>query len=435
MKNVQSIAAVTESTGAGWSIRPSHQDDMEEVRGLLRAASLPVDGIEDHFDEAFIVAEGDGQVVGSVGVETYGRYGLLRSLAVATAWQGRQIGHTLVDDRLDWARTHGIVSLFLLTLDPAYFERFGFQPVRRDSVPPDIRNSHEFTTLCPDTAVVMALPVAYTDDDLRRTVRDKYASIAKTAKAEDKDDDSSCCGTDCCGSDKNAVTTDLYTNAELADVPKEAADVSLGCGNPTALAELAAGETVLDLGSGGGIDVILSARRVGPTGKAYGLDMTDEMLEIARENQKKAGVDNAEFLKGEIENIPLPDGSADVIVSNCVINLSTDKRQAIAEAFRVLRPGGRLAVSDIVTRGELPESVRRDAELWAGCLAGSLEEGEYRSLLEEAGFENVEVEPTRVYSDEDIDIRSKERDVGSPISGKFMSAFIRATKPAQDDLL
>ena len=235
-----------------------------------------------------------------------------------------------------------------------------------------------------------------------------------------------------CGCDP--VSANLYDAAETAALPEGAMLASLGCGNPTALAELHEGEIVLDLGSGGGIDVLLSGRRVGPTGKAYGLDMTDEMLALARENQRKAGVTNVEFLKGEIENIPLPEASVDVIISNCVINLSADKRRVLGEAFRVLKPGGRFAVSDVVVRGEIPPAVRRSMELWVGCVAGALEEGEYRALLAGAGFVEVGVEPTRIYAFEDaravlagagLDADVLAREVG----GRIMGAFVRARKP------
>ncbi|MDQ1472514.1 MAG: arsenite methyltransferase, partial [Bryobacterales bacterium] len=227
----------------------------------------------------------------------------------------------------------------------------------------------------------------------------------------------------------------LYDAAQTGALPEEAVLASLGCGNPTALAKLNAGETVLDLGSGGGIDVLLSARRVGPTGKAYGLDMTDEMLALARENQRKAGVENVEFLKGEIEHIPLPDNSVDVVISNCVINLSADKDRVLREAFRVLKPGGRFAVSDVVTRGEVPDEVRKNMLLWVGCIAGALMDSEYTGKLAKAGFTDIDVEPTRVYSIEDartflsgqgVDVDA----MAQAVEGKFMSAFIRATKPA-----
>jgi len=245
-------------------------------------------------------------------------------------------------------------------------------------------------------------------DAHQEAVREKYAGIARSAATH------SCCGPTACGA-SDPVTSNLYSDAELSGVPREAAAVSLGCGNPTALVDLQPGETVLDLGSGGGIDVLLSARRVGPTGKVYGLDMTDDMLALARENQRQAGVDNVEFLKGEIEQIPLPDCSVDVIISNCVINLSPDKDRVIAEAFRVLKPGGRFAVSDVVVRGEVPDDIRRDAEAWIGCIAGALEEEEYRGKLTRAGFSGVDLERWRVYDIAD---------------GRFASAFVRATKPA-----
>lgn len=241
-----------------------------------------------------------------------------------------------------------------------------------------------------------------------------------------------------CGSDASGccdpVSADLYGAADTTTLPEGAVLASLGCGNPTAVAELKPGEIVLDLGSGGGIDVLLSARRVAPGGKAYGLDMTDEMLALARENQRKAGVDNVEFLKGDIEHIPLPDASVDVIISNCVINLAADKRTVLAEAFRVLKPGGRFAVSDVVVRGELPEAVRRSMELWVGCVAGALEEQEFRRLLAEVGFEAIGIEPTRIYAFEDartvlagagLDAESLAREVG----GRIMGAFVRARKP------
>ena len=245
-------------------------------------------------------------------------------------------------------------------------------------------------------------------------------------------------GSACCGSAQKSyepITSNLYADGETAELPAEALAASLGCGNPTALAQLKPGETVLDLGSGGGIDVLLSARRVGPSGKAYGLDMTDEMLELARDNQKKAGVANVEFLKGEIENIPLPDNSVDVIISNCVINLSGNKDRVLSEAFRVLKPGGRFAVSDIVVRGEIPGEIRRKVELWAGCIAGALEDREYEAKLARAGFQKIEVEPTRVYQASQAKellngFGADAERIAAAVDGKFASAFIRAQKPA-----
>jgi arsenite methyltransferase len=268
-------------------------------------------------------------------------------------------------------------------------------------------------------------------EDLKTIVRERYGEAAKRATTGGH---SSCCGGGCGCDTADPITSDLYSQAEKAALPEGAVLASLGCGNPTALAELKEGEVVLDLGSGGGIDVLLSARRVGPTGKAYGLDMTDEMLELARENQLKAGVENAEFLRGEIEAIPLPDSSVDVIISNCVVNLSGDKRKVIAEAFRVLKPGGRFAVSDVVVRGEIPAQVRQNMELWVGCVAGALTEGDFKTYLLEAGFEQVDIEPTRIYEFDDaraflggagLDSEVLAREV----SGCVMGAFVRARKP------
>ena len=265
--------------------------------------------------------------------------------------------------------------------------------------------------------------------DIKEIVRERYAEAARNVSAP-----GSCCSSACDCADP--ITSNLYADAERAALPETAVLASLGCGNPTALAELKEGETVLDLGSGGGIDVLLSARRVGPTGKAYGLDMTEDMLELARENQKKAGAMNVEFLKGEIERIPLPDDSVDVIVSNCVINLSADKDRVLCEAFRVLKPGGRFAVSDVVTRGAIPEGIRRDMLLWVGCIAGALDEDDYRMKLAAAGFEAIGVEPTRVYKVDDARAFLAGRGVDADaiaafVDGKFMSAFVRAKKPGQ----
>ena len=267
--------------------------------------------------------------------------------------------------------------------------------------------------------------------DVKAVVKEKYGEAATRAAAGQTS-----CG---CGATEagcgDPITSNLYDLEQLGSLPAEAVVASLGCGNPTALADLKAGETVLDLGSGGGIDVLLSARRVGPRGKAYGLDMTDEMLALARENQRKSGVTNAEFLRGEIEHIPLPDDSVDVVISNCVINLSADKDAVLREAFRVLKPGGRFAVSDIVVRGhDVPADVRRSRERWIGCIAGALEESDYRSKLAAAGFEQVDVEPTRIYKVEDAKAFLESAGPGlaqlaETVDGKFMSAFVRATKP------
>src|SRR5580693_5200727 len=269
------------------------------------------------------------------------------------------------------------------------------------------------------------------NQDIKEVVKEKYGQAALRVTSGG----SSCCGansaTECC----DPITSNLYDSSQAGQIPEEAMLASLGCGNPTALAKLNPGEVVLDLGSGGGIDVLLSAKRVGPTGKAYGLDMTDEMLNLANENKRKAGVANAEFLKGEIERVPLPDGSVDVIISNCVINLAADKDRVLREAFRVLKPGGRFAVSDVVVRGHVPDDVRKNMLLWVGCIAGALEEYQYVAKLAKAGFDGIDIEPTRVYNIEDartflsgqgVDVDA----IALQVEGKFMSAFIRATKPA-----
>ena len=271
------------------------------------------------------------------------------------------------------------------------------------------------------------------DQDIKQIVKDKYGKAALRVSSGG----SSCCGSASSRGQCDPITSNLYAGAETAALPADAVAASLGCGNPTALAELAPGETVLDLGSGGGIDVLLSARRVGAAGRAYGLDMTDEMLALARENQRKAGLENVEFLKGEIESIPLPDASVDVIISNCVINLSADKDRVFAEALRVLRPGGRLAVSDVVVRGEVPPAIRRSVELWIGCVAGALEEEEYRTKLAKAGFEAIDLEPTCIYRVEDArellaGAGFDAEAIAAEVDGKFMSAFVRARKPAAD---
>jgi arsenite methyltransferase len=267
--------------------------------------------------------------------------------------------------------------------------------------------------------------------DIKEVVKQKYGEAALRVKSGGN----SCCGATASSGCADPITSNLYDASQIGQIPAEAVMASLGCGNPTALAQLKPGEVVLDLGSGGGIDVLLSARRVGPTGKAYGLDMTDEMLALANENKRKSGIENVEFLKGEIESIPLPDNSVDVIVSNCVINLSADKDKVLREAFRVLKPGGRFAVSDVVTRGEILPEIRQSVLAWVGCIAGALEENEYSAKLAAAGFEQIALEPTRIYRAEDaretlsgrgIDVDA----IATQVDGRFLSAFIRAVKPA-----
>ena len=271
--------------------------------------------------------------------------------------------------------------------------------------------------------------------DMKEVVKEKYGQAALRVKTGG----SSCCGANAAsGLGCDPITSNLYDSSQAGQVPDEAMLASLGCGNPTALAKLNPGEVVLDLGSGGGVDVLLSAKRVGPSGKAYGVDMTDEMLALANENKRKSGADNVEFLKGEIEHIPLPDNSVDVIISNCVINLSADKDRVLQEAFRVLKPGGRFAVSDVVTHGEVPNEIRQSVLLWIGCIAGALDENQYRAKLLSAGFDSIEIEPTRIYriedareflSGQDIDVDA----IAPQVDGKFMSAFVRAVKPQRTE--
>src|SRR5712671_3223563 len=306
------------------------------------------------------------------------------------------------------------------------------------SVPQGLK--HESSSTSDGTAEAVPFPKPFPNETLpegaslniKEVVKEKYGQAALRVKSGG----SSCCGATAGNGCGDPITSNLYDTLQAGQIPEEALLASLGCGNPTALAQLNPGEIVLDLGSGGGIDVLLSARRVGPTGKAYGLDMTDEMLALANDNKRKAGADNVEFLKGEIEHIPLPDGSVDVVISNCVINLSADKPRVLREAFRVLKPGGRLAVSDVVTRGEVDAQIRQNILLWVGCVAGALEEDEYRDKLVSAGFEQVDIEPTRIYRVADarefLSEKGLDVDALAPqVDGKFMSAFVRATKSAK----
>lgn len=413
MTHAKAVRATGCCSATEWTLRPAIRDDLEAAQALMRSCHLPAEGIAEQFGEAYVVAEREGRIVGVAGVERHGAHGLLRSVAVTPPMRGAGLGATLVADRLAWADAQGIQSLFLLTMDAKrYFARHGFVGVERSTAPPEIQTSSQFAGSCPSSAALMQRVAAPHPDeghppDLREAIRDRYARAARAVRSDRK---SGCCGGGPDSAD-GCSAPGLYTQEDLEDLPGDAVRASLGCGNPVLLAELREGETVLDLGSGGGIDVLLSARRVGPRGKAYGLDMTDEMLDLARGNQRQAGVENVEFLKGHIEAVPLPDASVDVILSNCVINLSTDKRRVLDEAFRVLKPGGRFAVSDILVHRDLPDEIRRSAEMWAGCVAGALEERAYRDLLRDAGFHEIEVVPTR-------------------IDDAVMSAFIRATKPA-----
>jgi arsenite methyltransferase len=368
--------------------------------------------------------------VGVAGIERHGPHALLRSVAVAESFRGRGVGEALVHDRLAAAEAGGAEDVWLLTTTAdRWFPRFGFTATTREAIPAPLQASAEVTHACPASAAVLRrLAEGAGADTLRARVRDHYGRAARDVA----EGGAGCCGSDAKAKPWNPITSDLYREAELRGVPEQAILASLGCGNPTALAELRPGETVLDLGSGGGIDVLLSAKRVGPAGRAIGLDMTDDMLALAERNRRAAGAENATFLRGTMEQIPLPDASVDVVISNCVINLSADKRKVLGETFRVLKPGGRFAVSDIVTRGELPEPVRHHLEAWCGCVAGALSEEEYRRLLQEAGFGNVVVEPTRVYTAEDA--ASLLSGIGDEdaalLGGRLMSAFVRGSRPA-----
>src|SRR5688572_9247816 len=411
-------------------VRAADRQDLPVVESLLKQAALPTDGVRDFFPDNYAVAELGRILIGAAGVEQYGSYGLLRSAVVAAGARGTGLGAQLVHDRLQWSRSRGITDVYLLTTTaPAFFEKFGFEHIERSAVPGGVQAAPEFASICPSTSAVMHLSLQK-GVDVRAVVKQKYGAAARAASEQES--------SSCCGSSKakawDPITSNLYETAETQSLPDAAVLASLGCGNPTALAQLAPGETVLDLGSGGGIDVLLSAKRVGPTGKAYGLDMTDEMLALARENQRAAGVTNVEFLKGEIESIPLPDASVDVIISNCVINLSANKPQVIKEAFRVLKSGGRFAVSDVVVRSAVPAEIRRNVELWIGCVAGALEEQEYLGLLRDAGFVDAAIEPTRVYSVRDAlgevpesSLQLNEEEL-QDLEGKFISGFVRATK-------
>jgi arsenite methyltransferase len=445
---------MSEAVAAAVRVRPATAADLPVVQGLLQAGELPVEGVEDQFDDGFVVAVADGAVIGAAGLEIYGAYGLLRSVVVATDARGHGAGAALVRERLGYATSRGLRRVYLLTTTAApFFARLGFTPITRDDVPAGVRRSPEFD-ICPGTASVMEHRIvkiataccgpasrgrgaqfstqidAGDADALKAVVREKYGAAAERAASGAK---SSCCGA---SADEvwDPITADLYQAGETEGLPAEALLASLGCGNPTALAQLHAGETVLDLGSGGGIDVLLSAQRVGPAGFVYGLDMTDEMLALARANQARAGATNVEFLKGDIESIPLPDNSVDVIISNCVINLAADKSKVLREAHRVLKPGGRFAVSDVVARRDVPAEIRRSAELWMGCVAGALHEVEYAALMEAAGFVDVALEPTRIYTSEDMRYFLECASLPVPAQlqehdGAFMSAFVRGIKP------
>jgi N-acetylglutamate synthase-like GNAT family acetyltransferase/SAM-dependent methyltransferase len=400
------------------TLAPHH---LEAVKNLLAAVRLPEVGREDAPSLDFVVAVSEGIVVGCAGVEVHADQGLLRSVAVHPSHRGHGIGDTLVLDRVHWARARGLAALHAVTLIPSYFERLGFVRTRRSDAPAELLSTPTFQGLCPDTATLLVVSLEGSGPSLVSAVREKYGSYARRAGANVAESVSA--STSCCGeapSCSSSVTTGNYDAAAVGELPEGVVSSSLGCGSPTLLAALSPGETVLDLGSGAGLDLLLASREVGSLGKVYGLDMTGEMLELARRNIRKAGATNVELLEGQMESIPLPDEAVDVVLSNCVINLSTDKRKVLREIHRVLRPGGRVAVSDIVVFGRLPEKVRRNAELWAGCVAGALDTREYRALLGGAGFTDIVVEPTR-FHDTDTDTGTE--------TGQIASASVQARKP------
>jgi arsenite methyltransferase len=420
------------------TVEPASTADREAIEALLARLGLPTAGLAEHLASALVAREG-GEVVGCVALELYGEAALLRSLAVRPDRQGAGLGTRLTEAALDRARREGVRELYLLTeTADGFFRRFGFAPVARHDVAPAVHGSVELTSACPQSARAMRLDLADAVG-IREAVRSHYAAHARRfVELGPAPSAGGCCGTTgCCGAEKSVVTADLYSAEEAAALPETALQASLGCGNPTALIDLRPGQVVLDLGSGGGVDVLLSARRVGPTGKAYGVDMTDEMLALARRNAAEAGAANAAFLKGTIDAVPLPDASVDVVISNCVINLAPDKGAVLREAFRLLKPGGRFAVSDVVIEGPVPASLRSRIESWVGCVAGALERSDYEAKLAAAGFEQIEIVPTRYYRAEDVGdptllawLAAQPAAERERLSRAFMSAFVRAVKPA-----
>lgn len=419
-----------------WKIDQAHPDDLAYIFSLLAKCQLPTAGLAEHWATA-LVARTESQVVGSAALELYGASALLRSVAVDESARGQGIGQALTQAALDLAQRNGVKAVYLFTETASgFFTRFGFRPLPRERVPEEVQQSIEFRSLCPASAQAMVLAfkevrMTRRDSDpeqIKDEVRAHYAKVARVilggpcgCKSEP-----SCCSEDQCGTQ--------YASIDLAEAPGEAVVSSLGCGNPIAVADLKPGEVVLDLGSGGGLDVILAARRVGPTGRVYGLDMTDEMLALAEHNVAQAGLANVRFLKGDIEDIPLPDASVDVVISNCVINLAPDKRQVLQEAFRVLKPGGRLAVSDTVfnTRWEdLPvrEDEVRTALSWAGCVAGALTVEDYRRFLVEAGFEQVCIEVGPGLPQPSCCSASLSGEAMRELASQFASAIVTAHKP------
>lgn len=406
--------------------------EVKKVANLLSECNLSSTGLKNHIHN-FYLAKSSNRIIGSIGLEIHGQYGIIRSTAVLPRHRKKGIGSKLAKKMIDFTKAQGIDALYLKTENEAKFFHYqGFIPISPGQIPGEIKDTDMLAESCccsSAAAMMMALREPGVDKRvINKAVKNKYANLAKGFAFSTGS--SSCCDTD--SSKKSAVTRDLYENLP-EDIPDEALAASLGCGNPTFLAQISAGEVILDLGSGGGLDVFLSAKRTGPAGKVYGLDMTDEMLQLARENQEKAGVKNVEFLKGHIEDVPLPANSIDLIISNCVVNLSPNKDQVLSESFRVLKPGGRLAISDIVFLKKMPPPLKKNMEAWSGCIAGALERHQYISKLENAGFQDIKIETTRTYELDDFEkypgFRDLSHDEMKELEGAMTASFVKAKKP------
>ncbi len=410
------------------ALRAAHRGDLERILFLLEASGLPAEGVEEALGASFVVAQRGSALVGVAGIERHGGWGLLRSVAVRDDQRGTGLGRVLVENRVEWARARGLFGLGLFTLDAAaFFAHLGFERVERGDVPEPLRHSSEFQLICPMTASVLLLRFDESGAQRKAQMRAKYANAAVRALGNGR-----ACSPDAEGVRFGAAA---YDAALLEGVPTRAADASLACGNPTALAGLRDGESVLDLGSGGGLDVLLAAKLVGPSGFVHGLDLTAEMVELARANQRESGVANARFLEGDIEAIPLPDASVDVVLSNCVLNLTSDKRAALREAHRVLRPGGRLAIADIAVRGDVSPEDRREASRVLGCARAALEIDAYEELLNELGFAPVGFVQLKRYAASDFTRLDPTLAGDAPWlarvtrdDGRFESVFLRATR-------
>ena len=412
-------------------IKRAEKAQIGEIEKILETCELSTTGLPDQIQDFYLAAVPEG-IAGCIGLEVYGKYGIIRSTAVLPEYRRRGIGVQLAEKAIENARDRGIEELYLKTEHEAkFFSQVGFTSIFPQQIPAEIKDAEMLAvSCCGPKAATMAMnlqgkPLPGIDNVINKVVKDKYATLAKTFANSDS---SSCCGS----SQRSAVTRDLY-DALPEDIPAEALAASLGCGNPAMLAQIQPGQVILDLGSGGGLDVFLSAKKTGPGGKVYGLDMTDEMLELARQNQKKAGIQNVEFLKGHLENIPLPANTVDLIISNCVVNLSADKDKALTEAFRVLKPEGRFAISDIVFLKEMPPVLKRNMEAWSGCIAGALEKNEYLAKLENAGFQDIKIETTRTYQLKDFEKYPGFRDLSSDekkeLEGAMTASFVKASKP------